>query len=76
MNLSRVLIMEAPQSTSISVVPERYNVLSLCAQIPSTTARNEKNATGSTSKRKHTERAASPALPSSALPPAINVDEV
>ena len=74
MNLSKVLTMEAPQSTSISVAPERYNVPSLSAQTPSTTAQNEKNATGSTSKRKHTERAASPASPSSALPPAITVD--
>jgi hypothetical protein len=71
-----VLTMEAPQSTSISVAPERYNVPSLSTQTPSTTAQNGKNATDITSKRKHTERAASPTSPSSVLPPVITVDEV
>jgi len=68
--------MEAPQSTSISAAPEKYNVPSPSTQTPSTTAHNGKNTTDSTSKRKDTERAASPASPSSALPPAVTVDEV
>jgi hypothetical protein len=76
MTLSKVFTMEAPQSTSISAAPEMYNVASLITQNPSTTAQNGKNATDNTSKRKHTEWAASPPSPSSALPPAITVDEV
>jgi len=71
---STLFTMEASQSTSISTAPEKYNVLSLSNQTPSITAQNGKNTTNSTSKRKHTERAASPASSSSALPPAITVE--
>jgi len=76
MVVSKVFTKEAPQSTNTSAAPEKYNVPSLSTQTPSTTALNGKNATDSISKRKHTEQAASPASPSSALIPAVTVQEV